>query len=97
MISKGKWEVRKLGITYQIFVETDTKQGYYQVAEGIFNGTNAHLIAAAPDLYEVLKDMVDENDCSFDHHGYCQEHGWSDESECPNSRAKKVIAKVEGK
>lgn len=30
-----------------------------------------------------------EEPCTFDHHGYCQAHGWMDESECPIPRARR--------
>ena len=42
---------------------------------------------------EIILDLVDGDDCYFDHHGYCQAHGWMDESECPHSRAKKWLKK----
>jgi hypothetical protein len=58
---------------------------------------NAHLIAAAPDMYEALKDMVDPDDCSVDHHGYCQTHGWLQSGLCPHFRAKLALIKAEGK
>lgn len=35
---------------------------------------NARLIAAAPDLYVALSLLVDDDECSYDHHGYCQTH-----------------------
>lgn len=40
---------------------------------------------------ELIKDLVDEGDCYFDHHGYCQAHGWTGEGECPHSRAKAIL------
>lgn len=43
---------------------------------------------------EILKDIVDENDCRFDHHGGCQEHGYlslEHGEECPQGRARRFI------
>ena len=54
----GEWKVRTHGITYQIFTETNTRGGSYQVAEGIYRKANAHLIAAAPELCEAGKKLV---------------------------------------
>ena len=42
----------------------------------------------------LLKDLVDDDPCTFDHHGYCQAHGWmSTDSLCPHARAKYYLAK----
>ena len=48
-------------------------------------------------LYEALKDIVDPDDCSLDHHGHCQTHGWLQSGLCPHSRAKQALALAEGK
>jgi hypothetical protein len=44
-------------------------------------------------IIELLKDMEDSNPCVFDHHGNCQEHGWTGDRECPQSRLKKFLGK----
>ena len=37
----------------------------------------------------LVADLVDGGKCTFDHHGYCQEHGWFEtEPACPHGRAK---------
>lgn len=37
----------------------------------------------------LVVDLVDDGMCRFDHHGYCQEHGWFEtEPACPHGRAK---------
>ena len=46
---KGEWEIRKQGITYEIY------SGKYLVAEGILNKTNAQIVVASPALYEACK------------------------------------------
>ena len=43
-------------------------------------------------LREVLADLVDGEACWFDHHGYCQAHGWLQDGECPQARAKRLVA-----
>ena len=36
----------------------------------------------------ILRDLMDPEPCRLDHHGYCQEHNWMDESPCPQARAR---------
>lgn len=48
----GEWEVRRHGITYEIWL------GNYCVARGIYNKVNAHLIKAAPKLRKALESLV---------------------------------------
>jgi hypothetical protein len=60
---------------------------------------NANLIASAPDLLEALIEMVDvhDEDCQFDHKGFCQSHYLDHESEgCRVAKAKEAIAKATG-
>ncbi len=46
------------------------------------------------ELVNILKDLVDSDDCVLDHHGYCQSHGWLNNSECPHARAKKTLEEL---
>ena len=47
-------------------------------------------------LVELLRDFTDPDPCSFDHHGYCQAHGWlTGERPCPHDRAKRLLALVD--
>lgn len=40
----------------------------------------------------ILRDLIDPDDCSYDHHGYCQAHFWqTDEDVCPHKRAKELL------
>lgn len=41
-------------------------------------------------LTEIVRDLIDDNPCRFDHHGYCQEHGWLREGKCPVERARDI-------
>jgi hypothetical protein len=48
--------------------------------------------ALTPELRELLQDLIDPDPCSFDHHGYCQAHGWMSTSpRCPHARAKELL------
>lgn len=50
------------------------------------------------ELKKIITDLTDPDPCSFDHHGYCQAHGWFDvEPKCPHARAKEIIAKRQGR
>lgn len=38
-------------------------------------------------LRELVLDLYEDSLCTFDHHGYCQEHCWFEtEPACPHSR-----------
>ncbi|MCP2162679.1 hypothetical protein [Williamsia serinedens] len=39
----------------------------------------------------LIGDLYDESECWYDHHGYCQAHGWTDTSLCPHRRAAIVL------
>lgn len=45
----------------------------------------------------LLKDLVDDGDCWFDHHGGCQEHAFlslEPGEVCPNEEAKRLLATI---
>ena len=42
---------------------------------------------------EIILDLIDNVECRLDHHGFCQTHFWLEETECPHSRAKKLLKK----
>lgn len=43
----------------------------------------------------ILGDIFDPDECSYDHHGYCQAHGWFDSDiPCPHKRAKELLDEV---
>lgn len=39
-------------------------------------------------LHRLVMDLVDEDPCDLDHHGYCQAHNWFSVKTCPHKRAK---------
>lgn len=44
-------------------------------------------------LAALIDDLTDPDPCEYDHHGYCQAHGWMEtDPRCPHSRAKDVLA-----
>lgn len=54
----------------------------------------AGLELAAEKLLDLIDDLHDPDPCWYDHHGYCQAHGWMDtEPECPHARAQRILAK----
>lgn len=55
------------------------------------------------ELRVLLADLVDPEPCGFDHHGYCQEHGWLERAgevygegregrDCPHGRAQRLLS-----
>lgn len=42
-------------------------------------------------LLDLVNDLADAGRCHYDHHGYCQEHGWfKTDIECPHARAQRL-------
>lgn len=66
-----------------------------RLAEALVRVTKEHA-AALDAVADILRDLTDPGECSFDHHGYCQEHVWLQDGECPNARAKRWLAEHEG-
>ncbi len=45
---------------------------------------------------KIIEDFIDPNECSYDHHGNCQEHGWTGTNPpCPHKRAKVLLKELE--
>ena len=65
--------------------ENGKREGYS------FGRADAELDAAAriEALIELIGDLTDSDDCSLDHHGNCQNHGYS--MPCPMPKAQKVF------
>lgn len=54
------------------------------------------LINAFEEMAELLEQLTDEDDCSFDHHGYCQTHSWMyNDEKCPHHRSKELRSKLD--
>lgn len=53
------------------------------------------MTALPPEVRELIDDLTDPDPCWFDHHGYCQAHGWMQtEPACPHQRAKDALAQT---
>jgi hypothetical protein len=53
-----------------------------------------------PYLLDLIRDLIDEGVCWFDHHGGCQEHGYlslEPGQKCPHAEAKEVLAAFDEK
>lgn len=46
------------------------------------------------DVIALVRDLTDPDACHFDHHGYCQAHGWmATRPRCPHVRAREFLAR----
>lgn len=52
-------------------------------------------IWASSVLVELIRDLSYDDECSLDHHGYCQAHNWLNDDECPHARAQRFLAVVD--
>ena len=56
----------------------------------------ASLRAVLGELADVLESFTDDDECRFDHHGYCQTHfGGTYEGKCRNVYAKELLEKAQ--
>ena len=78
--TKGEWKVKQLPLTREPAIYVGNKL----IAGGV-EEANAHLIAAAPEMYEALKELMDRfnGGTRFPLQSTCD-------------RANQVIAKIEG-
>jgi hypothetical protein len=50
------------------------------------------LLDRVAELEALVKDLTDPDRCYFDHHGYCQAHGWTAiDPACPHGRAHTLL------
>ena len=93
-ISNGKWETKDtsrlgLGRCKSIVIKTKDANGNdcdFAVARGITNDANANLIASAPEMLEMLKELHDRDDIYY-----------KIKSVGARARLRQVIAKAEDK
>jgi hypothetical protein len=53
------------------------------------------LVAEVRTLRSLVRDFLDPDPCSLDHHGYCQTHGWLTEGPCPHATARQMLRSLE--
>jgi len=46
------------------------------------------------ELLALIADLADPDECWFDHHGYCQAHGWMSKERCPHGLAQEILKRV---
>ena len=64
-------------------------------ADHIMRLVSLHTKEAVERGAAIIADLYDEDDCSFDHHGYCQAHGWfAIDPKCPHQRAKEYLSEL---
>lgn len=69
----------------------------YVVAEADAHNRAVELEAEVEQLRGLVTDLADREGCSYDHHGYCQVHGWmATEPRCPHARAQDLLAQSGG-
>lgn len=51
-------------------------------------------MTAEAEALGILIDLIDDEDCRLDHHGYCQTHVWLRDGECPQARARRLLGVV---
>jgi len=52
-------------------------------------------LKAPAEMVEIIQDLLDPDRCTFDHHGYCQAHGWFEtDPKCPHARGKDLLARL---
>jgi hypothetical protein len=57
--------------------------------------TVPNLTQRASTLKDLVKDLADPDPCHFDHHGYCQAHGWFDtDPACADGRAQALFPEI---
>lgn len=68
---------------------------FYEAAEhskGLFASYKS-IVAGATAL---IGELHDDSPCWYDHHGFCQGHGWMEaDIECPHARAKTLLKNLE--
>lgn len=75
-----------VGVAKLVAIETDSFAQKLALEQGVSKREER--------LEELLAEMVggDDTPCSFDHHGYCQEHGWfGDPGECGHREARQLL------
>ena len=96
--TKGEWEAKET-IAYKNQIKVKDKKGKQgKIIGNIRSRDNAHLIAAAPDMYEMLERFLPYS--TFDIDGNETLHGgefnWNEDDDPMIDELKKLLAKARG-
>lgn len=73
----------------------DTTKFVGQVPAATHRAAEQSMQGLIPVLIDLIDDLAEDTECSFDHHGDCQTHGWfglrDDGSDCPVGSARKLV------
>lgn len=76
----GRWEITSESALIAVIAKWKPKT----------DEADARLIAAAPDLLELVRQLLDDDDCVYDHHDLCQTH-FLHERPCPYERGRELL------
>ena len=90
--TKGDWKLRRHGLYQEVYVDTPEKprSKQYTICVDIGRDENAHLLVAAADMYEALKDIIEQAEKTHLPIG-------ADLADSIRVFGKQAIAKAEGK
>jgi len=81
LIDKLETEVERLRGYHKLYLDGSLKE--------------IELTATIAKLRTLVDDLTDPDDCQYDHHGYCQAHGWMEtDPSCPHKRAKTLATEA---
>jgi len=103
----GPWEGRVMDIPEEAVrrygapgsgLTRDSRDSTSYLNQGFIAGAEWARKQTLEEFRQLLDDLVDPDDCWFDHHGGCQAHGYLDLQPgqiCPQQEAKAVLAALE--
>lgn len=82
---RDEWKALHGSAVYEMQARLDRQER----AHADLRRTHDQACAERDTYRDLAKDLYDDGECWFDHHGYCQEHGWFEtEPACPHGRAR---------
>lgn len=77
-------------------VTSDIEGPVDAIAEALLPLVAAERAAETRTAADLIADLTDPDPCWYDHHGYCQAHGWfATDPSCPHARAKALRARAD--
>lgn len=87
----------QLALAARALVEAVDRKSADEQPVGWVAGTEEPAATEVEALRQLVKDLADPGPCYFDHHGYCQAHGWTDtDPSCPHGRAQQLFPGIRG-